>query len=337
MFPGAGQTYLQRFLDDAGTQWSMGTLGAIAEFARDPGEPNLGSVGKGQIALSTARGAIRLHGNPVARLIATETLGRDAGTWRHSVSICLPHAAAAMHGRSGLAEIGPDLAAVREEDRESLLFDLGLALPQTDVCVRTRDAGLIALLRANLGKPLFGPDHAALMALIHHSPHRVFQSRLGRIEVFQPIPEASGKSPAGPHTHLLPKLLRAQRTHAATVPIPSGMVPCAVFYPPHPLFDGEGMPRPLVRAHVDAFADLLGRFGIPELVALQGAVARAVRAGAPPQEFRQSLDRFARASLRIVLRKLRATDEASPNLDRWIEAFDRGPPEAIAEDAANAC
>ena len=48
------------------------------------------------------------------------------------------------------------------------------------------------------------------------NPHRVFISRLGRIEVYQPIPPPSGKSPEGPHTHVLPRLLQSRRTHPAT-------------------------------------------------------------------------------------------------------------------------
>ena len=76
------------------------------------------------------------------------------------------------------------------------------------------------------------------------NPHRVFLSRLGRIEVYQPIPPASGKSPDGPHTHVLPRLLKSGRTHPATEPIPDGWFPCAHLYPPHPARDGMGEARP---------------------------------------------------------------------------------------------
>ena len=72
------------------------------------------------------------------------------------------------------------------------------------------------------------------------SPHRVFVSRIGRAEVYQPIPSANGKSPDGPHTHVLPKLLQHRRTHAATEPVPDGFVPCAHLYPRHPLKDAFG-------------------------------------------------------------------------------------------------
>ena len=44
-----------------------------------------------------------------------------------------------------------------------------------------------------------------MAVILAASPHRVFVSRVGRIEVFQAIPSANGKSPEGPHTHVLPK------------------------------------------------------------------------------------------------------------------------------------
>ncbi len=46
----------------------------------------------------------------------------------------------------------------------------------------------------------------AMAMILAANPHRVFLSRLGRIEVYQPIPPPSGKSPQGPHTHVLPQL-----------------------------------------------------------------------------------------------------------------------------------
>ena len=86
--------------------------------------------------------------------------------------------------------------------------------------------------------------------LLETNPHRVFISRIGRIEVYQPIPPPSGKSPDGPHTHVLPKLLKSGRTHAATEPIPEGWIPCAHLYPQHPARDAGGADRSTPRAMI---------------------------------------------------------------------------------------
>ena len=125
-----------------------------------------------------------------------------------------------------------------------MLFDLGLGALQVDVCIRVADPEVTAQLLPHTGRPLFEPGNPAMGVILAGSPHRVFVSRLGRIEVFQPIPPPDGQSPEGPHTHVLPKLLQHRRTHSATEPVPDGFVPCAHLYPPHPLKDEFGHARP---------------------------------------------------------------------------------------------
>src|SRR5258707_12089051 len=97
--------------------------------------------------------------------------------------------------------------------------------------------------------------------LAQRSPHRVMLSRLGRIEVFEKIGVKGSPPPAGPHTHLLPRFVRQGRTHAADVPVPKGWLPCLSLYPPNPVQDENGPPRPMDRAALDAFQGLLERFG----------------------------------------------------------------------------
>ena len=126
------------------------------------------------------------------------------------------------------------------------------ACPSPDVVER---------LRRCCGRRAFDPGSPAMGAILAASPHRVFMSRVGRVEVFQPIPPANGKSPEGPHTHVLPKLLRHGRTHSATEPIPEGWVPCAHFYPAHPMKDAFGAGRPYKSRYHSAFQDLMRRFG----------------------------------------------------------------------------
>lgn len=321
------------FLRDPQAQWSMGAFGAIAEFLHDPDEATIATEERDRISLATARGALHLEDHPEARLVAYETVGRRAGTWRHSVAMCLSETASRMHRRAVVTELGPDRAAVRPQDRDAILFDLGLSLLQTDACIRTSDPGLIEAMRASEGHPLFAPGNTVMMSILPASPHRVFITRLGRIEVFQPIPPPTGKSPLGPHTHILPKLLRAGRTHSATTPIPTGWVPCANVYPAHPQFDAEGLPRLFVPEHAAAFATLFERHGDRDLVALQTQVVDIMRSGQVPEAFPEPPSKFARAHLRIALRKLKATGERSQVLDDWLAHFDRSVDEEHDEEA----
>jgi hypothetical protein len=171
-----------------------------------------------------------------------------------------------MSGRTVVTEIGPDRRALRPEDRDAILFDLGLGGATAEICVRSADPGTIGLLRESHGRRLFECT-SLLSRLPELSPPRVFVSRLGRIEVYQPIPAPTGKSPDGPHTHVLPRLLARGRSHAATVPIPGGWVAGMTLYPPHPLRMGSGKPIAFDAARHAAFQALMDRYGAPALVA----------------------------------------------------------------------
>ena len=209
-----------------------------------------------------------------------------------------------MNRRTVLTELGPDSEALRLEDRGGILFDMGLGTLQADICIRTADPSLIGVLRSAAGRSLFEPGNPAMAAIVAAGPHRVFMTRFGRCEVYQPIPPADGKSPEGPHTHVLPKLLRSGRTHAATEPVPDGFVPCAHLVPAHPLKDGLGHRRPWDQQAHDAFQAMLGEYGDVRLLALKSRLAAAMASGASADAAAIPADRFARHVARVLLRQM---------------------------------
>ena len=325
--------FLASQLADADTAWSLGTFGAIAEFTRDADEAAVISRAGEMISAVTARGGMRIEVCRDVRPIASESLTSES--WSHRVALCLPEQACAMSRRTVLTEVGPDQDALRAEDRAAILFDLGLGALQVDVCVRSSDAGVVAELRNCIGKSLFAPGNGAMRLILASNPHRVFVSRIGRIEVFQPIPPPDGKSPEGPHSHVLPKLLRSGRTHAATEPLPAGWIPCAHCYPPNPVRDRFGHPRPFQGERHAAFQVLLARFGEPQFVEIKRRVIESVAAGCGPSAVSLAGDRFTRATVRVALRQLKALDPTSPALAEWLSAHDRF--EAVeAEDSMEA-
>ncbi|PXW55940.1 hypothetical protein [Methylobacterium sp. B4] len=257
---------LREALADPGTAWSLGSFGAIAEFMRDPDEA-VTALPDDRMGMATERGAIALTACPDLRPVAYETA--VASGWNHAIALCLPQDACAMSRRGVVTELGPDRDAARGRDQDAILFDLGLDLLAVDACVRTSDPEAIACLRSGVGQPLF--DHANPIGrqLVALSPHRVFLAQAGRIEVYAPIPGPGGTSPEGPHTHVLPKLLRSGRTHAATTPIPTGWVPCAGLHPAHPYKDMMGQRIDFDAKRYAAFQDLLDRWGDPELLAVK--------------------------------------------------------------------
>jgi len=315
---------------DAETQWSLGTFGAIAEFARDPDEPVTLKCRAKVLMAVTERGGIRIAPSARMRLFAFETTTRES--WSPRVAVCLPQDRCAMNRRGVLTELGADRDALRQQDRAGILFDLGIGALQVDACVRVSDLQVAAQLRTYCGQPTFAPGNPAIGLLLAHSPHRVFVSRIGRIEVYQPIPPAGGKSPDGPHTHVLLDLLRHRRTHAATEPIPDGLVPCAHFYPAHPAKNARGQRRPFDPHRYAAFERVLQAFGDPQSVTLKQRVRAAVLAGEGPSAVPIANGRFERTSIRVVLRQLRAADQDSPALAAWIAAHERATAARVEGD-----
>jgi uncharacterized protein DUF6925 len=321
---------LQREISNPDTQWSLGTFGAIAEFSRDPNEPVRLVQSAEAVSAVTTRGGIALKPEAAIRPFASEGITKTG--WNQRIALCLPRDDCAMNQRVALTEIGPDHQAPREEDREAILFDLGLGALQADFCVRIGDHALATRLREYAGRSLFEPGNPAMAMILAANPHRVFISRLGRIEVYQPIPPPTGKSPEGPHTHVLPRLLQSRRTHPATEPVPEGWVPCAHLYPPHPARDGLGEARPFDAAHHHAFQRMMAACGDPAALATKLRVVDAVLAGEPPMAVAN--DRHGRTSVRIALRQMKSQGHASAALTAWLASFDSAAPGEADDEAA---
>jgi hypothetical protein len=304
-----------RHFADPCTSWAIGTFGAIAEFHRDADEP-VDLFANGAV---TARGGIRLQFDSGIRTVAWERPTAGDG-WTHGIALCLPLAAGAMNRRTTVTELGPDSDAFQEEAREEVLFDLGIGAPHCDVCVRTTDPAVLRLLQAAAGRPL--SETGLLNELARVSPTRVFVSRLGRIEVRAPIPPPDGRTPDGPHTHVLSDLLKHRRTHSANVPLPAGMVPSAELFPASAIHDAHGRKSAFDAGKHEAFQQLLAIFGDPACTAVKTATADAIRAGKPPAD-NLRYSRAQRQARRVALRQLAQTDGPSAALKRWREAFDR--------------
>jgi hypothetical protein len=132
---------------------------------------------------------------------------------------------------------------------------------------------------------VFEAGNPAMSIVVPHSPHRVFISRLGR------IPPPHGRSPEGPHTHVLPKLLQHGRTHAATEQIPDGFVPCAHLYPAHPTKDALERILPFDAARHVSFQEMLPRFGNKGAVDLKRRIMDAIVRGEEPSTVAVDNDR----------------------------------------------
>lgn len=310
---------LREHLRNPSSSFSIGSIGAIAEFHRDADEPLIIDEPKKQ-TITTDRGALKVELTDRVRPLAYETLSRRANRWQHGVVFCLPAAEAAGHRRTTLTELGPDRAAVRAADRDAILFDMGLDALNVDFCVRTDNPQLLSLLRQGAGQSVLQSGSPVMNAIVDASPHRIAISKLGRIEVYQAIDRI--KTPEGPHTHVLPKFLASGRTHSANIPVPRGYLPCLSLYPANPLFDGLGRDKPFEPETFAAFEKLLTLWGLPEYCAEKAHTLDAVRQGQNPTAYQCPKTRRGRTALRIALRQMRQSDGDNPFVLSWSQHFD---------------
>lgn len=318
--PAALSALLRERAADPACEWSTGTFGALAEFSRAADEPFTLRDDAERLELSTARGALRLNLHPSMRALAYETLGEHGG-WQHGLALCLPREAARVEARRTITELGPDGDAIAAADRNAIRVDLGLGCETAELCVRSDAPEVLAALRAYAGRALLGEGRALLAHLAAWSPHRVFATRLARIEVRQPIPPPDGVTPVGPHTHLLPQLMREGRTHAATLPIPPGWVPCATLHPPPALRRGPGGAAVLDAAAHDGVQALLAQWGEPGLQAIKRATREALDAGRSPSWRVAALGRHERIAARVAVRQWRAAGMVG-HLPAWAAALE---------------
>jgi hypothetical protein len=310
--------FIADLASDPANGWSIGSLGAIGEFVRDPGEPVDIRRGTDRIEIVTARGAMRIDRDPAMIGVAWDSLSADGESWGHALAFCLPRPDS---GARVVCEIGTDRGAIRREDAEAVLFDMGVGSGCVRMCARTTDPDLIAALRAAEGRPLLAV-HGIMGAVLSAQPHRIMLAPSARIEVYQPIPPADGKSPEGRHTHLLTKLTPKDRPHSANVPIPDGWQSALSMHPQSPWRTVTGKRHPFEPGIDAAFAPILERFGLPEDRAVAAALAQAVEESSP--HLSQWPDsRRGRATARIVLRRLAAA--GNPRVKPRRVMHDRAP------------
>ena len=310
--------FLRARLSDRRTGFSIGCLGAIAEF-HDSEAHVLAADANGAVTAVGELGAIRMLPDTSMSALAYETLAASDSAWQCALAICAAGSPAPIRTQPCLKELGSDADAIRAGERSELLFDIGLGMPHMRFCVRTRDGGLIRELRRYRGHAVTNEAHPIFEHIVDVSPHRIAISAIGRIEVYQRIDRH--ETPVGPHTHLLPKLLKQRRTHSANIPIPAGSTPVLTVHPQSPIFDSRGRRTAFLADAFDAFECMLDEYGLPDYVHEKQRLRNAVREGVEPAVYALPASRIGRLAMRVTLRQLRAHPPAATDISRWLDLF----------------
>ncbi len=207
------RSIVRRYLARPRHGWSVGTYGAIGEFQYDADEKDV-EIDLDALSVRTARGALAILSLADVQPFA---LVDERGRTRE-IAFCSPH-------------LGAQRTTITALDDRT--FDVGVGAPHVDMLVRVEadDAETRSSLHAAVGQSLFSPAHQTGAAIARASPTRILQSAVARLEVHQPIPPPGGRSPKGPHTHLLPTLLQTGRPHRPGSPLPQNLYCSLSLYP----------------------------------------------------------------------------------------------------------
>lgn len=209
--------------------WVMGVVGAVAEFTSKPDHAvKVAHVGSEIIAI-TDGGSCRFLIDDDVRALTFDPAHKPAEQQRIVLAV------KRERGRHSVAncvtDLGQDQLAITADDQYDRMFDLGLGRKEARFCVRCKAGGALGAMASVDGLYFTEAMPKIAPALIQASPVRVLESALGRLEVTTPIPMPGGKSPAGPHTHLLPDHLATKRALPAGMDLPRAYLPGAIFYP----------------------------------------------------------------------------------------------------------
>lgn len=298
---------IDRHLDDPTTSWGVSAFGAVGEFHWDAGEPGCERIAP--LGRRSPRGSLEITPRDDVDVVAWERPYFHGAPWQQGALFVMPEHAARMGARTALTRL--------DDTEHGTLYDLGLGLPNVDVCVAVDDASLRAVLDAEIGASIRAGR--AMAAIKEASPVRVFRSAFATCAVFQAIASSARgvPTPVGPHTHLRLSLLDPPRSHDAALPVPAGHLPVLEMFPAHPVRDALGEPRPFDEAAFDAFGALVDEHGPPG----HADDKRRVRAAVAGEASIDPADPPRRQTARVALCQLRA----------------RGADEAAIERVARAC
>ena len=203
--------------------WVTGVPGAVSEFPCGPEHDVEVVRDRDFVGGRTGKAVFRLNLHDKLRAFA---FGQGA-----PIVLGIPKVRVPLAVAHTLTALGPDIGAVDIQGRSDQLFDFGLGRRSSRFCVRTGDPALGQALRNHCSSAWPNVLAAIGAMLLSHSPHRVVESALARIEVFTPIPAPGTTTPPGAHTHFLPQLLTAGEEVPAGLSLPDYALPVAIYYP----------------------------------------------------------------------------------------------------------
>ncbi len=301
---------LLNYLQHSDYTVSIGGYGAIAEYEGWPIEVE-STDSTINFFSNNEKGAFVATILPNNELFAQESLSSNNRLWHQELVVTEKIGGSTYRSGNKLEEVGLDNQSLAAEGKKHLLFNLGTGLGNSIFCVRTDDRELISVLRNYLGKQITTKNHPAIESVVKASPTRVVISKVGRIEVYQKISRV--RTPKGPHTHLLPELLKEKKTHSQKLVLPPNTMPVLSFHPRR-----ISRLSPLGAKSCQQFDRILKSFGNRDYFNAKIQIIRALRSRESPLKLLSKSSSIENTALRVALIQSRHYFPSGKLATKWL-------------------
>ncbi len=202
--------------------WAVGAPAATAEFGSWGTAPINVRVAEGTIIAELPDAAFRLRITDKVRAFAFDEGG--------PIVLGLPKGRAALPSLSAVGLIGPDAAAIDQDERGSPLFDMGIGQRYSRFCLRPREHALAEMLAEHIGHPSTEAWTRIQPRLQAADFVHVVESSAARIEVVSNGARSESGS-GGAEVHVVPELLKSGDEIAPNLAPPDYAAPIAIFRP----------------------------------------------------------------------------------------------------------
>lgn len=255
--------------DKTNSSWAIVRDGVVAEFSIVPGDKPIKTFDNNTLKIDTHRATLCINFDDSVKAIVAESGAHGCSPWTQIIYLCIPKDQAKMSCRNKLTYLGNFDNGTDKGD----LWDLGVGTETLDACIVAKDKPTNELLKQNEGKYIID-DPDFLRELVIHSPPRLFQTKFAYIIVRQKIPLTEKEELEGPHTHLLPPIIKSKKYFE--VPVPENMIPIIQTDPFGSVIDGNGNFHAWNGFENDDFQTFLQKYGDSKYVALKNEMKQKI-------------------------------------------------------------